>query len=245
MTQEVILTQEQVLAQLRTRGFQEGSQRTPLREFWATLTSIGGTMRQGESNSYLVVLYNFDANDLEILDTVEPYTSPIAQIEIAHSDSRRSGMGYWGASIDKVINAGIPETVTQEGVKNQPYLLNKRLHMKLTPGHLIWDGRAREQLPRDCWELIEIAGEGAPAATPSATATAPPAQAGPSATQEALKELDGLNEQEWYQKVFVNDTVKADTDIVNAIIGRTFLPPLEEAGIVTKGDDGVYHVKKD
>lgn len=249
MTQtEVGLTQDQVLAQLRTRGYEEGFQRTPLRDFWGTLTDIGGTMRQGDRGAFLVVLYNFGGNDLEVIDSAEPYTSPIAQLEIPHSSRRRSGMGYFGASVDKVINAGIPEEVLQDGVKNQDYIIGKRLHMKLTPGHLIWDQRAGEERPRDCWELMEVAGEGASATPPAPGAVAAPVapvQAVVSASQTALDLLDGKNEQQWHQVVFVNDVVKADSAIVNAIIGRTFLQPLEDTGIVTKDADGVYHVKKD
>jgi len=240
------VTQAEVLAQLRTRGFEEGFQRTPLRDFWGVLTDISGQMRDGDRGAYLVALYNFAG--IEVIDSTETYISPIAQIEVAASSRAMSGMGYLGKSIDNIINAGLPSDAPADQVKNQDFLIGKKLHMKLTPGHMIWNQRAGEERPRDCWELIEIAGVGAapvqtvvpPPATGTVQAGAVPVQ---SAAQAALAILDGKNEQQWHQEVFVNDIVKADAELVKSIIGRTFLPPLETAGIVTKDENGIYHVK--
>ena len=100
----VALTEEQVLASLQTRGFEDAYVSTPLRDFWGALKSITGEMRPGRDGSYLVALYNFEG--VEVIDSVEPYTSPIAQIDIPASTKAKSKMGYLGASIDKIINAG-------------------------------------------------------------------------------------------------------------------------------------------
>ena len=240
------VTQAEVLAQLRTRGFEDGFQRTPLRDFWGTLTDISGQMREGDRGAYLVALYNF--TDIEIVKTTEPYLSPIAQIEVAASSRAKSGMGYLGKSIDNIINAGLPNDAPVDQVKNQDFLIGKKLHMMLTPGHMIWNQQAGEERPRDCWELVEIAGVGAApvqtAAPAQATAQAPTTSAQTPA-QAAIALLDGKNEQQWHQEVFVNDVVKVDAELVKSIIGRTFLPPLETAGVVTKDENGIYHVKKD
>ena len=84
MTPEAVpaipLTQDQILAQLMTRGFEQGFQRSPLRDFWGKLTSITGEMRTGQSGSFAVALYNFD--EVEVIESVEPYTSPIGQVEV-------------------------------------------------------------------------------------------------------------------------------------------------------------------
>lgn len=240
------LSQDQVLAQLKTRGFEEGFQRTPLRDFWGVLDSYGGDMREGQRGAFLVVLYNF--KEVEVIESIEPYTSPIAQVEISHSSRAKSRMGYWGESVDKIINTGIDPEVPQEQVKNQDYLLGKRCHLKLTPGHMIFNVDAKEERPNDCWTLMEVAGEATSASvTATAAPAATPAPTAPvkTATQAALEALDGKTEQEWHQEVFTNSIVKANQSIVNAIIGRTFLPDLETAGVVTKGEDGIYHVKKD
>ncbi len=255
------LTQDQVLAQLRTRGFEEGFQRTPLRDFWGILTSIGGDMRDGDRGPYLVILYNY--GEVEVIETIEPYTSPIAQVEITASSKARSAMGYWGASLDRVINAGVPPEVLQEQVKNQDSLVGKKLHLKLTPGHMVprKQGDQWENIAIDCWELLEVAGEGAPAPTvaptpapaantgarveaaPAPVPTPTPAAPVVSAAQQALKLLHGKNDQQWHQSVFVDPVVKADAGIVKSIIDKTFLPPMIEMGVVTKDDTtGIYTV---
>lgn len=255
------LTQDQVLAQLRTRGFEEGFVRTTLRDFVGTLTDFGGVMREGDRGAYMVVLYNF--NELEVIEATEPYESPIGQLEMPASSRAKSAMGYLGASIDRIINPNIPADVTQDQptVKNQDFLIGKRCHMKFTPGHLIpkrqTDG-SWEDIPNSCWELIEIVGEGAaPAVTATVTPPAPPkpgdppitpvatpAQAGLSASQQAIALLDGKTEPQWHQVVFTDPIVKANADVVNSIIGRTFLTPFVEAGTVSLDENQIYHVKK-
>ena len=235
------LTPEEVLAQLRTRGFEEGFQRTPLREFRGKLTSITGNMVERWTPARLEVLYNFD--EVEVIESTEPYPFPVAQLSMLHSNRKKSGMGYFGASVDTIINAGVPGDAPADQVRGQDYLVGKILHMKLTGGHLIWDQGAGEERPRDCWELMSIIGadEAAPTSATSGATTA----AATSATQKALELLEGKTEQQWHQVVFQDPTCKADGDLTNSIINRVFLPPLEATGMIGKDADGIYRVKKD
>ncbi len=251
------VSQDEVLAQLRTRGFEEGFQRTTLRDFWGKLTKISGEMRPGARGPFMVVLYDFDG--VEVIESTEPYESPIGQIEIPHSNTGRSKMGYWGKSIDKMINPAIDFSIShgQPGVRNQDSLLGKMLHTKLTPGHMIphRDDATNQWAdePVDCWEILEIRGEGT-APAPAATQTPPkpgepplppaPTPTGESVVQAALKELDGKNQAQWHQAVFSNPTVKADIAFVQTIISGEFIAGQEAAGIVTKDGDGIYHVKQ-
>ena len=236
------LTQEQILAQLQTRGFESGYQATPLRDFWGTLTSITGEMRSGQRGAFAVSLYNF--NEIEVIQSTEPYTSPVAQIEIPVSKAVKSKMGYWGDSIDDVINPGIDKSVPQNApnVKGQGYLVGKRLHVALTPGHPIGfkdDATGKwEDRPQDCWTLLEIQGEGTPAVAPVPGVAAPAVDA----TATALTALNGKTLQQWHQDVFANPAVKADTKLINLIISGQFISGLEGAGKVTKDEAGVYTV---
>lgn len=233
------ISQDTILSQLRTRGFEEGFQRTPLRDFWGKMTSITGEMRDGNNGPYLVVLYNFDVH--EVIESAEPYTAPIGQIEVPQSTKARSKMGYLGASIDRKINTGVDPTMPQEMAKGQGFLVGKLCHMKLTPGHMIWDGNAKQERPNDCWELLEYREDGQ-----SATAmvgAVPSTVAKPvSAVQEALRLLEGKTDSQWHSEVFANATVKADSALVNSIIAKTFLAGMEAAGKVMKDGNGVYHV---
>ena len=257
-----VLSQDQIIGQLKTRGFEAGFSTTPLRDFKGRLTDIGGEMRDGNWGSYLVVLYNIA--EVEVIESVEPYTSPIAQIEIPHSSKAKSKMGYFGNSVDRIINATLAPDVAAEMAKNQDYLVGKICRFAFTPGHMLWNGESKQDLPTNCWEILEVAGEavvaqvpvpaavvaGVPAVAPVAAAPVavpipvPVAVAPVSAVQQALVLLDGKNLQAWHQVVFIDPVVKASPDVINSIIGTTFLPPLEAAGQVTKDADGTYHVVK-
>ena len=213
-----------------------------------TLTSITGEMRQGNRGAFAVSLYNF--GEVEVLYATEPYTSPVAQIEIPVNDRDKSKMGYWGDSIDKIINADVDKTLRHgaPGVKNQDYLIGKKLHLTLTPGHPIpnrdeatgkWEDR-----PSECWTLQEMVGMGsiqptAGAKTPTAGVQAKPAA---DATAIALDILDNKTIQQWHQEVFSNTAVKTDTKLINLIISGQFISGLEGAGRVSKDANGVYKV---
>ena len=238
----VPLTQEQILAQLQTRGFESGFQATPLRDFWGALTSITGEMRSGQRGAFAVSLYNFE--EIEVIQSIEPYTSPVAQLEIPISKAAKSKMGYWGDSVDDLINPGVDKSVPQNtpGIKGQGYLIGKRLHVVLTPGHPIphrddstgkWEDR-----PQDCWVLLEIQGESTPTQIPTSDVAKPAVDA----AALALGLLNGKTLQQWHQGVFSNPSVKKDTKLINLIISGQFISGLEGAGKVTKDVNGVYTV---
>lgn len=250
MTQEqpVPLTQEQVLATLQVRGFEEGYTGTPLRDFWGVLKSITGEMKKGQSGPYMVALYNLEEVEVMPNGSTEPYTSPIAQIDVSVSTKAKSKMGYLGASIDKIINAGLAPDVAQAEAKNMDSLIGKKLHWQFTPGHLVpnrdetgsWSDK-----PTNCWVITEISGEAvvaAPAVAPVAGATPVPAATVVSASQQALALLDGKNVQQWHQVVMADPIVKQDTKVLQSIIDTSFLSGMEAGGKITKDADGVYHL---
>ncbi len=249
----VALTEEQVLGSLITRGYEDAFVSTPLRDFWGVLKSFTGEMRSGQSGSYMVVLYNIGTPEepIEIMPngTTEPYTSSIAQIDVPASSKAKSKMGYLGASIDKIINAGLaPDVTHQAGAKNQEFLKGKRLHWQFTPGHMVprqvsgqW-----EDVPISCWVVTEVAGVATPTPvpTPGTPAVAAPVAAptqGPSASQQALNLLDSKNVEQWHQVVFSDPIVKQDVSILNSFIDGSFLTGVETAGKITKDENGIYH----
>lgn len=238
----------ELLGKLKTRGFETGFQRTPLREFIGRLDSITSAMVERFQPPRLEVLYNF--SELEVIQSTEPYQFPIAQISLMHSNRDKSVMGYFGASVDRVVNAefydkdGKPvDPPAGQLVKGQGYLIGKVLHMKLTPGHPIWDKESGLEKPRECWELTEIVGEASP--TKAQAGTAPASGGVITPVQRALQILDGKTLQQFNNEVFKDSVCKADADLVGSIINNQFIPPLESTGMVTKDADGVFHVKKD
>lgn len=247
------MTPQEVLAQLQTRGFETGGFRSPLQHFRGKLGSITGSMVQRGSmpQAKLEVNYNFD--EIEVFKSAEPYSFPIAQISMMHSNRVKSNMGVLGISIDKIINAGLDENAPQEQAKNQDFLIGKVQEWKMTPGHMMWNQDEGKETPRECWEVVFVEGVGGTphsgVATPTVAsgAVAPteaPAPTGLTSAQQALNLLDGLTQQEWHNTVLLDTLVKGDSALVNSIISGTFIPPMEEAGQVTKDENGVYHVKK-
>lgn len=246
------LTPDQVLAQLKTRGFETGGFRSPLRHFRGKLDSITGSMvqRGRMTESRLEVLYNF--SDIEVFESTEPYPFPIAQINIMHSNRVKSNMGVLGASVDKIINADLDENAPQEKAKNQDFLIGKVQEWRVTPGHMMWDNEKQMETARECWEVVYVESVGGTphsgVAAPTETPAAPRDQPQPSGltpAQQAMKLLDGKTQQEWNNVVFQDTLVRGDSELVNSIISGTFIPPLEASGLVTKDKDGRFHTKKD
>lgn len=232
------LTNEEVMEQLRTRGFETGGFRSPLRHFRAKLDSITGSMvqRGNMPQPKLEVLYNF--SELEVIETTEPYPSPITQMNIMHSNRVKSNMGVLGASIDKIINAGLDENAAQDKVKNQDFLKGKIQEWKMTPGHMMWDADRGAETPRECWEVVMVEGVGG---TSSSGTIAPTVEQGVTPLQQAINLLDGKTLQQWNNIVFQDPLVKGDADLVNSIIQGSLITGLEAAGTLTKDDNGVYH----
>ncbi len=237
------VTETELLSQLKTRGYTTGFQRSPLQEFVGDLASITGMMVQrGQMKApALEVTYNFE--NIEVIRSTEPYPFPIAQISIFQNTGAKSAMGVWGSSIDKLINADLPEDAPPEDIKPQEYLKGHRIRVALTGGHMQWDSKEKKETPRDSWEVMELMDSPAPA-KPAAKPAAGSNPSSKTPIQQALDLLNGKTEQQFYQAIFASPVFKAPTHqtVVQEIIGKQFLPPLEEAGTVTKDDKGVYTV---
>lgn len=234
------LTDEQVLEQLLTRGLDSGGPRTPLRWFRGRLTAIKGSMvqRGNMTQPKLEIIYKF--NEVEVKESIEPYPFPVADIPIMHSRKAKSNMGVLATSIDKIINAGVAETVPQSEVKNQGFLLNKMQEWKLTPGHMMWDAAQLKETPRDCWEVVMVEGCGG---TPTTTTTTKAESISPS--QHAINILDGKTLTQFNQYVLQDQLIKEKGgQLIVAIANGSFVDSLEKAGTVVKDIDGIYHVVK-
>lgn len=240
------LTQEQVMAQLMTRGFESGGFGTPLRHFRGKLDSITGSMvqRGNMPQPKLEVIYTF--SELDVIESTEPYPFPVAQISIMHSNRTKSNMGILGASIDKVVNAGLDANAPQSAVRNQDYLIGKMQEWKMTPGHMMWDNDKKTETPRDCWEVVWVEGEITPVTTPTGKVetSTPVAKVAITPAAQALSLLEGKTQQQWNNMVFQDPLVKGDANLISAIVNNTFIPALEAAGSVTKDGNGVYHLAK-
>jgi len=250
------MTNEQVLAQLQTRGFESGGFGSPIRHARWKLDSITGSMVQRGTMPIARLEVNYNFSGVEILPmpdgspgSTEPYPWPIAQINLLHSNRDKSGMGILGKSIDTIINAGVDGNAPQTAVKNQDFLIGKVQEWMITPGHMMWNRDENKETPRECWEVVHIEGVGG---TPHSGAAATESAGTPKSatkpeitpTQQAINLLDGKTQQEWNAIVFLDPFIKADTsDLKTNIISGSFVTSLETAGIITKDDNGIFHVK--
>ena len=248
-----VIPQEQLLAQLKTRGFESGGFRSPLRHFRGKLDSITGSMvqRGNMTQAKLEIAYNL--SDIEVFESTEPYPFPIAQITVMHSNRDKSAMGVLGVSMDKIINAGLNANTPQQQARNQDALIGKVQEWKVTQGHLMPDkdeaGKWTET-PREAWEVVWVEGMGG---TPHSgvaalaqvvgtpTKITPTTPTGETPMQRAISLLDGKTQQQWNNVIFQDAMIKGDSGLVNSIITGQFLAPLEESGVVSKDANGVYH----
>jgi len=195
----------------------------------------------------LEVLYNF--SEVEVKESTEPYPFPVAQINIMHSTRDKSGMGVLGRSIDRIINAGVDGNAPQDKVRNQDFLIGKVQEWKVTPGHMMWNAQAAKETERECWEVVAVEGvgsapdAGAPATGTPTTAT-PSVGATTSPSEQAMNLLGGKTQQEWNNIVFQDPLVKTDIQLTQSIISGQFVGGLEASGLITKDDNGIYHLVK-
>jgi len=202
------------------RGLIEGFQRIPVREFIGKLESFPTELvtRFTPAKTYV----NLNYSDIEVIETIEPYPFPIVQISIPLNKRRVSSWTLIADSIAKFIpeNQDITNTV------------GMMYHMKITPGHMMWNRDEGKATPREAWEVIGIAGESMDAGVPV------------DATARALELLNDKVEEEWNQLVFQDPVVKADSKLIDTILHRQFLPEMKAAGRATNDTNGVWHTKE-
>lgn len=227
-------TPEELLALTKIRGLDKGFQRTPLREFKGVLEGITASLVDRFQPPRTEIIFNF--TDMNVIETVEPYPFPIAQISIMQSNREQSFWGVFAESAGRLVPEGVIMVA-----QLIDYLQGKVLHMKLTSGHMMWDRDKGEETPRDCWELVGVEGVVAQPASGEPVAIK---EVGVSPTDVALKLLDGKNIQDWNQIVFQDPAVKSDGDLITSILNNTFIPSMKEKGIVSVDENGVHHVTK-
>lgn len=212
-------------AKISVRGLKDSG--SPLKEFKGKLSQYNAetiairpeNQRPGGPTDRVRV--NLGFTEPQIIFSTEPYILPIVQIGIAYSENKKSMWGYFGASLAKCIKEG-------EDIKD---CIGRTLHMKWTPGHMLYSFEEKKDTPRDCWEVIAVEG-GAAKVDPLTRVL------------ELLTKDGGRTLHQFQQEVFTDLIVKLDANLMNSIMNGTLVPGLEAAGKVVKDDKGVYHLKK-
>lgn len=211
------------LPKASARNLTEGFFRTPLRKFRGTLDTINTELRPGfgenaPKKAWHIAIFS----DIEVIETIEPYVFPVAQLEFPASTRKHSQWGIYGDSTLKFL-------AEAEDVEA---LYGKRLLSEVTPGHMLFDGREGKEVEREAWVVSEVHGAGvAKTVTKSG------------AMDRALELLDGKTEQEWNQAIFQDPGIKG-SEVMGSIMNRTFLPNAEQSKLASVDENGVWHVTK-
>jgi len=189
---------------------------TPLREFTGKLEGLSTEQREFQGGgSRLYVKYSF--TNVEVIASETPYDLPIVEISLPYSDRKKSVFGILAQSSLKFLPEGLDFRDT----------VGMTQHWKVTPGHMLWDGRQNKEVERQAWEVVGIEGAG----TVKANATA-----------RAKELLDGKTLQQFNSSALSDAVIRSDVMVQQAILGKTFVQSLVDNGEVVVDSDGVHHV---
>jgi len=95
---------QEALPKPSARNLTEGFFRTPLRKFWGTLDIINTELRPGfnegdPKKAWHIAIFS----DIEVLESIEPYMFPVAQLEFPASTRKYSQRGIYGDSTLKLL----------------------------------------------------------------------------------------------------------------------------------------------
>lgn len=190
----------------------EGYQVTPLREFVGVLEDF--VPERDEQYNRIRISLQF--TDVEVIESTEPYPFPIVQLTVPFSQRKRSQMGFLVNSLDKVMPGATLSS-----------LVKQRVRMKVVSENFgRWRGETEDRI-RGCWEIQEITSK-------------------PKVAQSAYEVALGLAEgksptalTEFYQQAFKNSAIKADKEVLDKILRKTFIEEAIEAGALYISDDGL------
>ncbi len=201
---------------LSIRGLQEDFG-TPIKEFKGVL--VGYTLEPDKPAKL-----NFD--QVEIIESSEPYPYPTCTIEIWPSNRVKSNWGIFGTSLGKIIPA-------DQDLRD---CISKVFWMKFTPGHMLRRKNKETEewgdVAVNAWEVIEAGGAGG-----GATSGAQ----GMTAIDKAKALLDGKNVVDFNKAAMADDLVRSDPELLKSIVAKTFVAELVDSGSFTKDGDDVFH----
>jgi len=212
------------VSELKT-GYRElsgGGLATPLRQFIGRLKAFTPEVRQTGTGDRTFVKLDFI--DVEVIESTEAYLFPVAQIELPYNEWRNTIWGTLLESIEKVLGPG---NVLEDMVGKLAtwYVELDKFMFISTRGET-----AGQPVTRDCLTVVGMA-EGEAAETAVA-----------SAVQVALSVLNGKTLKEFNDVIFETPEVRADKELMAAIIAGTWADEMVTLLAATVDEDGVYRV---
>lgn len=197
------------------RGLEDAG--TPLRKFRGTLDSV-----PPPEDRYGKMRITLNFRDVEVIESVEPYHFPIAQISMNQSNRKNSGWGVFGDSLAKLL----PD---DEDLKD---CIGRRFGMVMELGHKYGEDRQTgEDLIGNPWRVFELEGK-----------TAAGEKGG---TKDALEVarglLDGRTRADFNAKAFADETIRKDTNLQQSIIDKSFITAELQLGNFEEDAEGIFH----
>lgn len=209
---------DDILDQISIRNLEaEGGPRTPLRKFTGKLEPLGTRTDNTYSKPRVMVKLSF--TNVEVIQSLEPYDFPIAELEIAHSQKEKSRWGIFSLSLGKLLKA-------DQDLKDA---VGVRMELTWTEGHLLYDGRQSKDTEQGAWEVTAIDGISATKETPQ---------------DRALSILDGKTLAQFNSAALSDPTIRSDATLQGLIMSKKWVPQMIEEGLVAADEDGIHRVKK-
>lgn len=192
---------------------------TPLREFRGHLEALEteSVVANYDGREVQRLYVHFKFTNVDVVTAQEPYDLPIADVRLPYSNNKRSAWGVLASSAVKLLVEGMDVRDT----------IGTDQHWKVTDNHMLWDGRQRKEVPRQCWEVLEIGGAG---------------QVQVDVMVRVKDLLNGATIQQFNSAALSDPIIRSNPEIQQAVISRTLVNSLVEKGEVVVDDNGVYHV---
>jgi len=190
---------------------------TPLRKFRGTLDSVPPPEdRYGKSR----VTLNF--RDVEVIESVEPYHFPIAQISMNQSNRKNSNWGVFGNSLAKLLSK-------EEDLKD---CIGRRFGMVMELGRKYGENQQTgEDLIGNPWHVFELDGK-----VPGGAA-----EGAKDALETARELLNNKTRADFNAAAFADETIRKDTNLQQAIIDKSFITAELQLGNFEEDAEGVFH----
>ena len=208
---------------------------SPLRRFKGVLNQVIeeniDNSQYGRANT---IRAKFDFTDVEVLESVEPYTHPIATLRISPSKNSNTSWAVFTESVRKAtgLQGGSLNPVIGKMQEWHYGPCSIRQQVRDDSGTVVQEG-GREKWavqPGNAWQVVSVEG----------FANA----ANDDKFNDVLLDLiNGKTEEEFSQALFNQSELKSYSEFtatVNRQLKRELLPMLADAGLIKKNTEGVW-----
>lgn len=214
---------EDLRSQIKTRGLRTGGAQHPLIEFKGDFKGF----EPEHDTRYNRVVVKLQFENIEVIASRTPYEFPVAEIRLGLSESTRSGWGVFAESAIPFYPSEVSELDS---------LFGKRLHLRYTGGHMMWNPQAAgggAEEAREAWEIVGVEGVSSNGSTPNGSTPAPRE----TPMSRVLGLMEGKTQQEWAQAALRDPLVKTDSNLVSKLLNQSLVAELQGTGAVSKEGD--------